>query len=91
MGKEFQIERQMKSLKCLIPEVDWTEIIGKVLDNHNMNFNDFEDMNIILDLHYLIRLSILLKKTNPVTIVNYLGWRTVETLGFLLVGQQFLG
>ncbi|CAG2106410.1 unnamed protein product [Medioppia subpectinata] len=90
MGKEFQLERQFKTLDCFIPEVNWTDIFANVLQNHNMSANALNDMNVIVDMHYMIRLSKLLRKTSPTVIANYLGWRVAETMGFLVGGPQFL-
>jgi len=90
-GKEFQMERDLKSLKCLIPEADWIEILTNILNSKNISFDDFSKTEAIFDMYYLIRVSILLKNTDPTIIANYLGWRVVETFGFLMGGNQFLG
>ncbi|CAG2169877.1 unnamed protein product, partial [Oppiella nova] len=93
-GKEFQVERPLKTLDCLVPEVNWIDIFSDVLNNHNItgaDKKDFHNMNVILDMHYMIRLSQLLRKTHPTVVANYLGWRVVETVGFLTAGPRFLG
>lgn len=85
------MERDLNSIKCLIPEIDWIEIFTNILNYHDLNLEDFSKTSAILDIHYLVRISKLLQKTDPIVIANYLGWRVVETFGFLLGGNKFLG
>ena len=89
-SKEVTIERKLSSLKCLIPEVDWVNIIKQIAINHDADFDLIHDSNVILDVNYLIKISQLIKKTKPRVLANYFGWRTAETIGFLAGGQDFL-
>ena len=89
-SKEVTIERKLSSLACLIPEVDWVNIMKQIAKNHGADFDLIIDSNVILDVNYLIKISQLIKKTKPRVLANYFGWRTAETIGFLAGGQDFL-
>lgn len=93
------IERNLETIGCLIPEINWLQIFSNVLSSHNdkqqtnriMNESEFIQTRASYDVHYLINLSRLLSQTDRRTIANYLGWRVVESYGFLIGGNPFIG
>ena len=86
------IERKLETIGCLIKEIDWFQIFFNVQKYHGvMNESTFSQSDALYDVHYLIDLSRLLARTEKRVIANYLGWRVIESFGFLIGGSAFVG
>jgi len=85
------IERKLETIGCLIHEINWLRILYDIQRVHRMmNESTFKQSRAMYDVHYLIDLSRLLAKTDRRVIANYLGWRVVESFGFLIGGSAFV-
>lgn len=89
------IERKLKTLGCIIDEVNWFQILKAAHDHHaglsqNGTF-EVGDTIATYNIHYLTELSRLLAKTDPRVIGNYIGWRVIESWGYLFGGNPFNG
>ena len=86
------IERKLETIGCLIKEINWFQILYNIQKHHNvMNETIFSQSDAFYDVHYLIDLSRLLARTEKRTIANYLGWRVIESFGYLIGGTGFVG
>lgn len=86
------IERKLETISCLIPEVNWLQILNNIQRMHRIsNESSFNKSKAMYDVHYLIDLSRLLTRTDQKIISNYIGWRVVESVGYLVGGTAFLG
>lgn len=92
MGSEFMIHRPLKTLDCLINEVDWLYMLINIQRMHRItNESTFTRSKSMFDVHYLIELSRLLARTDTRIIANYIGWRVIDSIGFLFGGAGFIG
>lgn len=86
------IERKLETIGCLIREINWFQIFYEAQKHHGvMNETAFSQSDAQYDVHYLIDLSRLLARTDKRIIANYLGWRVIESFGFLIGGSAFVG
>lgn len=89
------IERKLKTLGCIIDEINWYSILKAAHDDHpSLSRNSSFDVGNTIatyNIHYLTDLSRLLAKTDPRVISNYIGWRVIESWGFLFGGNPFNG
>lgn len=93
MGSDYLIERKLETIGCLIQEVDWLDILYSVHEHHfgTGNRTEFAQSVAMYNVHYLIDLSQLLASTSERTIANYLGWRVVESMIYLIGGSDLIG
>lgn len=89
---DSMIERKLETIGCLIREINWFKILYDAQKYHGvMNESTFSQSDALYDVHYLIDLSRLLARTDKRIIANYLGWRVIESFGFLIGGSAFVG
>lgn len=85
------IERKLETIGCLINEINWFQIFFNFQKYHGVNNETtFSQSDALYDVHYLIDLSRLLARTDKRIIANYLGWRVIESFGFLIGGSTFV-
>lgn len=66
---------------------DWQKYIDLVLAETNVTLDQDLDRVIVMDLPYLQKLSILLEKTEPVTIEKFLWWSVFSTVAPMTLHQ----
>ncbi|GIY46845.1 neprilysin-4 [Caerostris extrusa] len=75
---EFVFNRvNISMLEEMIPEIKWGTLLGYIFDYSGLS-SEKMDLNIVLHCEkYLRHLVVLINKTSPRTIANYLTWRFV--------------
>lgn len=81
-----------EQLSSDVPDFDWFDFLDTLYKRVDPTFQLQKDMNVIInDLKYLKGLSVLLRelsiKSDNDVIANYLGWRYVQSNGFLTTDE----